>query len=149
MRHTLHAAGRQKPAADFSPRKSVSLESNRIDSQPLQLAHTRGAGETTANNHDVVLVHFSATNTSRYGKLRYTRAGMPTRLATSNNSDGRNARSTETGPSCRTILLLLNRSANTRIEKYATALRCRSFTSTRCLATRHISESTRTQLSFE
>src|SRR5262245_62519950 len=122
MLERAHCAGRQKPAADLRSRKTIAFKRDRIDSTPPELTNTSCTGQTTADHNDIVfIIHLSATNTSRYGKLRYTRAGTPALLAISNNSALRKARKTETGASCRNILLLLKTRARARIEKYATA----------------------------
>ena len=65
---------------------------------------------------NVDVFHFMATSTSRNGKLRCTSARTPARRAISCSSAGRNARRTETGPSCLTMTLLLNSRARIHID---------------------------------
>jgi len=117
---TVDRARGEKPATHLWPRKPLTFQRYCINAHPLQFPHTGRARKTSTDDDHIVHSHFSATNTRRKGKLRYTRAGTPARSATCNNSRGRNERRTDTGPSCLTIVLLLNAAARARIDQYAT-----------------------------
>src|SRR2546428_11858174 len=79
---TSDRTGREKPSAHLWPRKPFTFQSDCINAPALQFPHTRSARKTSTDDDHIVHYHFSATNTRRNGKLRYTRAGTPARSAT-------------------------------------------------------------------